>query len=65
MITGFMKVAVRPLAKADNNVLIQILPELFARGRNMFCVLPPLKKSQLIIRRMVPYTTNGKEFYSN
>ena len=65
MITGFKKVATRPLAKADSNVHIQIFAELFARGRNMFYVLPPLKKSQLTIRMMVPYTTKGKEFCSN
>ena len=64
MINGFRKAELRPPVAPDIIVHIMIFGALFSLGRNMSIVDPPLKKRELTRRRIVPKTTNGKEFLS-
>lgn len=64
MIKGFKKADERPPVAPEIIVHIMIFGALFYLGRNMSIVEPPLKKSELTSRRIVPKTTKGNEFIS-
>mgnify|MGYP006923021032 CR=1 FL=1 len=59
---GFRKAELSPPVAPEIIVHIMILGALLSLGRNMSIVEPPLKNSELTKSRMVPKTTNGKEF---